>query len=116
MEEGEKKKQAEKAKREQADKEERKQQQIVAEQEKRKKAEVEKRERDKNNEQPSSVRKTLPGGLKVEIYKQGQGQMARIGHTVKVQYEGRLAANGKRFDKGSISFKLGMGEVIRGWD
>jgi len=35
---------------------------------------------------------------------------------VKVRYDGRLAKNGKRFDKGVINFKLGKGEVIQGWD
>jgi len=33
-----------------------------------------------------------------------------------VKYEGRLAKNGKKFDAGKFSFKLGKGEVIKGMD
>lgn len=61
-------------------------------------------------------RKTLNCGVHVEIVRAGKGQMARAGQRVVVKYDGRLASNGKRFDKGSIPFRLGMGEVIRGWD
>ena len=35
---------------------------------------------------------------------------------VTVKYTGRLAKNQKVFDSGSIPFKLGAGEVIKGWD
>jgi FK506-binding nuclear protein len=35
---------------------------------------------------------------------------------VSVKYAGRLQATNKQFDAGSISFKLGGGEVIKGWD
>ena len=35
---------------------------------------------------------------------------------MKVRYEGRLGSTGGRFDKGVIKFRLGMGEVIDGWD
>jgi len=35
---------------------------------------------------------------------------------VQVGYEGRLVKSGSRFDKGIIKFRLGLGEVIRGWD
>ena len=38
------------------------------------------------------------------------------GSQVKVRYEGRLGSTGGRFDKGVIEFRLGMGEVIEGWD
>mmetsp|Transcript_36564 Transcript_36564/g.59856 ORF Transcript_36564/g.59856 Transcript_36564/m.59856 type:complete len:85 (+) Transcript_36564:592-846(+) len=38
------------------------------------------------------------------------------GKKVKVRYEGRLGSTGGRFDKGVIEFRLGMGEVIEGWD
>eukprot|EP00392_Amoebophrya_sp_AT5.2_P015786 g16002.t1 len=62
------------------------------------------------------IKKTLQGGLKVEIYKRGSGECAKPGRKVTVAYDGRLASNGKRFDNGTIPFKLGMGEVIKGWD
>lgn len=62
-------------------------------------------------------RHVLPGGLEYEVLKLGKGSnTAARGKTVKVKYEGRLAKTGKRFDKGSIKFKLGAGEVIKGWD
>ena len=32
-----------------------------------------------------------------------------------IQYVGTLK-NGKRFDSGTIKFRLGKGEVIKGWD
>lgn len=44
---------------------------------------------------------------------------AAVGQRVKVQYTGRLKSNGKVFDssgKRPFTFKLGRGEVIRGWD
>lgn len=51
-----------------------------------------------------------------EINKRGSGQSARKNQTVFVKYDGRLKSNGKRFDKGTIDFRLGTGQVIRGWD
>merc|ERR1712194_849532 len=64
------------------------------------------------------VRRSLAGGLKVEIFRAGNksGAVAKRGRKVKVKYAGRLASNGKQFDKGTIEFRLGVGEVIRGWD
>lgn len=60
---------------------------------------------------------TLAGGLKYEVIKSSSHpQTACRGRNVQVKYEGRLASNGKRFDKGTIRFKLGAGEVIKGWD
>jgi len=58
----------------------------------------------------------LKGGLSYELLKTGGGVQAVPGKTVQVRYEGRLAKTGKRFDKGVIKFKLGKGEVIKGWD
>jgi len=77
----------------------------------------------KAEEQPSSAPPakkvtTLTGGLKFETLQTGAASapQARRGRYVQVRYEGRLASNGKRFDKGSINFKLGAGRVIKGWD
>jgi hypothetical protein len=39
----------------------------------------------------------------------------QAGDTVKVKYSGKLD-NGKVFDSGDISFPLGAGHVIKGWD
>lgn len=33
-----------------------------------------------------------------------------------VRYEGRLASTGQTFDKGELKFRVGMGQVVRGWD
>merc|ERR1712107_604627 len=41
---------------------------------------------------------------------------ATKGKNVHVKYAGRLAKNGKKFDSGTIPFKLGARQVIAGWD
>jgi FKBP-type peptidyl-prolyl cis-trans isomerase len=62
----------------------------------------------------------MPSGLFYKDLKEGSGKEAKDGDTVFVHYVGTLK-NGKEFDanrKGSkpFNFKLGAGEVIRGWD
>lgn len=63
--------------------------------------------------------KTLPGGLIVKDYKVGTGKQAKAGSRLSMRYIGKLT-NGKEFDKNvkgqPFSFKLGAGEVIKGWD
>ena len=59
---------------------------------------------------------TLKGGLKYTITKEGAGPVAVNGKRVNVKYVGCLASNGRQFDKGQIRFRLGGGEVIKGWD
>eukprot|EP00927_Polykrikos_kofoidii_P014471 TRINITY_DN16332_c0_g1_i2.p1 TRINITY_DN16332_c0_g1~~TRINITY_DN16332_c0_g1_i2.p1 ORF type:complete len:357 (-),score=60.12 TRINITY_DN16332_c0_g1_i2:36-1022(-) len=63
-------------------------------------------------------RHALPNGLQYDVLKDGPASAPKAsrGRRVQVRYEGRLASNGKRFDKGVIRFKLGAGEVIKGWD
>ena len=46
----------------------------------------------------------------------GKGPAAASGDVVKVHYVGKLAKTGKKFDAGKIAFRLGGGEVIKGWD
>ncbi len=63
---------------------------------------------------------SLPGGLTYWDIKPGTGPTAQTGQRVKVDYTGWLT-NGKKFDSsvGSgkpFEFKLGAGEVIKGWD
>jgi FKBP-type peptidyl-prolyl cis-trans isomerase len=62
---------------------------------------------------------TTPSGLKYLDTAVGDGQEATAGQTVNVHYTGRLE-NGTQFDssvgRGPFSFKLGAGQVIRGWD
>jgi len=69
-------------------------------------------------DQPASKKMSLAGGLQYETMKAAPAGAAKAtrGRTVQVRYDGRLASNGQRFDKGTIKFKLGAGEVIRGWD
>lgn len=63
--------------------------------------------------------KTLPSGLQIKDIKIGTGPQAKPGSTVSMRYIGKLQ-NGKVFDKNTggspFSFKLGKGEVIKGWD
>jgi len=62
---------------------------------------------------------TSPDGLQYWDIKVGTGTTAAAGHKVKVNYTGWLT-NGKQFDssvgKQPFEFKLGAGEVIKGWD
>ena len=47
----------------------------------------------------------------------GSGPAVQDRKRVKVSYVGRLGSSGGTvFDKGTISFRLGRGEVIAGWD
>ncbi len=59
-------------------------------------------------------------GLRYQFIQRGTGKQAENGKTVSVHYEGSLE-NGKVFDssyprKKPIEFKLGIGQVIEGWD
>ncbi|MDP2820603.1 MAG: FKBP-type peptidyl-prolyl cis-trans isomerase [bacterium] len=59
-------------------------------------------------------------GFKIETLKEGQGNSAQNGDMVQVHYVGTLE-NGTKFDSSldrnqPFSFKLGIGQVIKGWD
>jgi FKBP-type peptidyl-prolyl cis-trans isomerase FkpA len=59
-------------------------------------------------------------GLKFEDTSMGEGDIASKGQTVSVHYTGWLE-NGTKFDSSKdrdepFEFKLGAGQVIRGWD
>ena len=60
-----------------------------------------------------------PSGLEYQEIKAGDGPQPQKGQTVVVDYEGRLK-NGQVFDssygKEPYTFKLGGGQVIKGWD
>jgi FKBP-type peptidyl-prolyl cis-trans isomerase len=63
---------------------------------------------------------TNPSGLRYTDLETGQGEEARPGKTVDVHYTGWLE-NGTKFDSSldrgrPFSFRLGGGQVIRGWD
>lgn len=61
-------------------------------------------------------------GFEIEEVKLGpaSGKVAKAGKKVEVRYVGRLKSNSKVFDqtkgKATFSFRLGVGEVIKGWD
>lgn len=67
---------------------------------------------------------TTRSGLKYVDLKAGTGETAAKGQRVKVHYTGWLYENGKRGKKFDSSvdrgkpfvFRLGAGEVIKGWD
>ena len=60
-------------------------------------------------------------GIHIEDVREGNGKIAKNGNTVSVNYLGTLASNGQKFDSSydrnePITFKLGSGQVIEGWE
>ncbi|KAI0340886.1 hypothetical protein BDW22DRAFT_1359722 [Trametopsis cervina] len=79
-----------------------------------------KKEKKEKEKAPSKAEtKELSGGVKVQDHKVGSGPQAKNGDMVSMRYVGKLQ-NGKVFDsntKGApFKFRLGKGEVIKGWD
>jgi len=68
---------------------------------------------------PAAQMTTTPSGLQYRDVVVGKGAQPKNGDTVVVNYTGRFT-NGKVFDtsvgKQPFEFKLGRGEVIKGWD
>ncbi|GMI75491.1 FK506 BINDING PROTEIN 53 [Hibiscus trionum] len=70
----------------------------------------------------SSQARTFPNGLVVQELEMGKpdGKRASRGKQVSVHYIGKLQKNGKIFDsnvgRAPFKFRLGVGEVIKGWD
>eukprot|EP01116_Phalansterium_solitarium_P016265 TRINITY_DN3749_c0_g1_i1.p2 TRINITY_DN3749_c0_g1~~TRINITY_DN3749_c0_g1_i1.p2 ORF type:complete len:467 (-),score=175.47 TRINITY_DN3749_c0_g1_i1:150-1406(-) len=64
------------------------------------------------------AKRTLPSGLQIEELQLGHGKVVEPGKMVGVKYIGRLM-NGRKFDESRnkpFSFRLGTGQVIKGWD
>ena len=68
---------------------------------------------------------TLPDGTQIEDYEVGSGAEARTGRTVTIHYTGWLwlqpeEERGRNFDSSRggepLTFTLGAGDVIEGWD
>jgi peptidylprolyl isomerase len=69
---------------------------------------------------PSSSAMTTVSGLTYMVTRKGSGQQLKAGDTVIVQYTG-LLTNGTQFDSSlqrnePFAFRLGAGQVIKGWD
>lgn len=63
---------------------------------------------------------TTPSGLKYVELKEGEGAQPQTGQTVVVHYTGTLE-DGTQFDSSRdrgtpFQFKIGVGQVIKGWD
>uniref|UniRef100_A0A7S4KFM9 peptidylprolyl isomerase n=1 Tax=Paramoeba aestuarina TaxID=180227 RepID=A0A7S4KFM9_9EUKA len=79
------------------------------------KKEAPKKEAPKKDE--IGMSKKLAQGVVATVTQAGKGTaVAKNGKKVKVQYRGTLQKGGKQFDAGKIDFRLGIGEVIKGWD
>lgn len=73
---------------------------------------------DKSANQPTN--KPMADSLQIETTKAGSGPAAQNGNTVSVHYTGTLT-DGTKFDSSRdrgkpISFQLGAGSVIAGWE
>ncbi|CAN8273944.1 unnamed protein product [Cochlearia groenlandica] len=76
---------------------------------------------EKSNSKASQER-TYPNGLVVQEISMGKPKAKRAspGNQVSVRYIGKLQKNGKIFDsninRAPFKFRLGVGQVIKGWD
>jgi FKBP-type peptidyl-prolyl cis-trans isomerase len=69
---------------------------------------------------PDAQTATLPSGLVIEDIKVGDGEEAKAGQNVSVNYTGKLS-DGTVFDSSiprgqPLQFALGAGQVIPGWE
>jgi FKBP-type peptidyl-prolyl cis-trans isomerase len=72
------------------------------------------------NPVPAGKEVVTPSGLKYTDLKVGQGEEARTGQVVEVHYTGWLP-DGTEFEtsrncKQPLTFRVGAGDVLKGWD
>ncbi|KAH1011113.1 hypothetical protein HUJ04_000549 [Dendroctonus ponderosae] len=93
---------------------------IVSKKQQRKLKKEKNKEQQESNQSPQKTKQTLKGGVIVEDLVEGSGPPAKNGKFITVYYEGKLQKNNKIFDKTEkgpgFKFRLGTGEVIKGWD
>jgi peptidylprolyl isomerase len=82
------------------------------------KVEAQTRRRTPPRSSPAAI--TTPSGLTYLITKKGTGRQLKAGDTAVLNYTGTLT-NGVKFDSSHdrqepFAFKLGAGQVIKGWD
>lgn len=73
---------------------------------------------------PANAEETTASGLKIIDTEVGTGEQPKTGQTAVVHYTGWLYENGEKgnkfdssVDRGTpFGFKIGTGQVIRGWD
>lgn len=70
---------------------------------------------------PANAQSAMTSGFVVETIKAGTGPAPKAGQTCVIHYTGTLSADGKKFDSSRdrgqpFEFRLGTGQVIRGWD
>jgi len=89
-----------------------------------KKEQVEKESKKTQKPKPKKIKVnqeyTTASGLKYRVTELGKGKQVEPGDKVSVHYTGKLT-NGTKFDSSKdrnqpFSFKVGAGQVIRGWD
>jgi len=88
------------------------------EKKKAKRQSVEAKTPEKQGKQAARTKKSK-NGLIIEDVQIGKGKPCTPGKQVTVHYVGRLKSNNKVFDrtrKQPFQFRLGVGEVIKGWD
>jgi FK506-binding nuclear protein len=89
------------------------------EKEEEKKDDKKEKKKQKAAEKKAASYKELTGGVKIRDVKTGDGKTAKSGAKVSMRYIGKLQ-NGKIFDQNTkgkpFTFKLGTGDVIKGWD